>query len=622
MLAADIADAVVSRLAADISGHATGGIETSRPSTSEILVDVFRQKDVSGRLRKVVGPAVVQSVAAGYGLLPSVGYQPSAAAVELAMSKPWDPRGLPTLSSQIHGTSEAYRKDLEDALRKSFAQGDSVRQAARAIYDGYQPGLRASGPFAAIIHGPGSPRPELPKVILDGVDAASVLDPANKIKLKQLSARVVAYAEGLQTNGLKAAYMQLGKALETSGAKGLERAVRVATEEKARYHADRIARTTAVGAWDGAFRARINDDPRVVGIKSRTSSAHKIFDICDFYATADLYGMGPGCYPKDRAPACPYHPHCACVRSPIYRRRPSEVPPRDGGPDLEAGKKTLQQMSERERRQLLGATGAKAFGGTGAWDTTLRHWDPGKRPDPALKAAKEIVQHIAPEVKERKYTPANSIEEAERLATAWNLADRVNYRGINLQAANAINKTVLDHLQEFPDLRKNFGWLGSAQERNQAIKAKLRGRYTYNQKVPGAAMALSYSQTNPLLAEFNGIGFNDVYFRGSGAKIEKALAQAGASGWLTSPTIEGVVAHEIGHQLDEIYKLRTDPVVREAWEEAKAYGVKASISGYADRAGITEGIAEGWAEAWTKANPRQFARRLRERIFGIKGPKP
>jgi len=40
---------------------------------------------------------------------------------------------------------------------------------------------------------------------------------------------------------------------------------------------------------------------------------HPVTDICDLHASADLYGLGKGCYPKSRAPRTPFHPHCWCV---------------------------------------------------------------------------------------------------------------------------------------------------------------------------------------------------------------------------------------------------------------------------------------------------------------------
>lgn len=362
---------------------------------AQILTDTFRDKDVTGRMRKIVGPAVVQSVAAGYGILPSVGYQPAPKVVDAALSLRWDPNSMGPLSDQIHGTALGYRRELEDSLRQSFAQAKTVQQAARAIYDGYQPGFASRGPFAAITPNRGAPTPYLPVVIQDGVNAASLLSPGDKIRLNKYAEAVVGHAEQMKVGPLRTSYMELAKALDKAGQGGLERAIRVATEEKARYHADRIARTESVRAWGAAFQVRINSDQSVVGIRSRTSGAHKIFDICDFHARADLFGMGPGCYPKDRAPSYPYHPHCTCNWTPIYRKRPSEAPPRDGGPDVDAGARALRGMTDQERRRLLSVHGAQAFqADPRTWINSLRNWSTAGGPNPASASAKAVVDLV------------------------------------------------------------------------------------------------------------------------------------------------------------------------------------------------------------------------------------
>lgn len=374
------------KLAADIAASVARQ-DRSKP-LAEILDKAFQDVDASTRMRNIVAPAVVQSVAAGYGVLPSVSWEPSKALQERAASLRWEGSDMPTLSDRIHGSAQGYRRELEDSLRTSFRHAATVEQTARAIYDGYQPGFAKRGPFAQITPAPGAPRPKLPQAVTDAVDAASVLSPDDKIRLKKYADRVRAYTEQLKDGPLRTSYLELARALESSRAKGLDRAIRVATEEKARYYANRIARTEATRAWGGAFRDRIDKDPRVVGIRSRLSSAHKVFDICDFHATADLYKMGPGVYPKDRAPAYPYHAHCTCLLSPVYRQRPSETPPRPGGPDMDAGARALRGMTDAERKKLLTIPGAKQFqGDPGSWSRNLRQWGDSPKANAAASAA-------------------------------------------------------------------------------------------------------------------------------------------------------------------------------------------------------------------------------------------
>jgi len=374
------------KLAADIAASVAKQ-DRSKP-LAEILDKAFQEVGASTRMRNIVAPAVVQSVAAGYGVLQSVSWEPSKALQERAGSLRWEGSDMPTLSDRIHGSAQGYRRELEDSLRTSFKHAATVEQTARAIYDGYQPGFAKRGPFAQITPAPGAPRPQLPQAVTDAVDAASVLSPDDKIRLKKYADRVRDYSQQLKDGPLRTSYLELARALESSRAKGLDRAIRVATEEKARYYANRIARTEAARAWGGAFRDRIDTDPRVVGIRSRLSSAHKVFDICDFHATADLYKMGPGVYPKDRAPAYPYHAHCTCLLSPVYRQRPSEAPPRPGGPDMDAGARALRGMTDAERKKLLTIPGAKQFqGDPGSWSRNLRQWGDSPKANAAASAA-------------------------------------------------------------------------------------------------------------------------------------------------------------------------------------------------------------------------------------------
>ncbi|MGB5064273.1 MAG: hypothetical protein WBQ37_10970 [Candidatus Competibacter sp.] len=57
------------------------------------------------------------------------------------------------------------------------------------------------------------------------------------------------------------------------------------------------------------------------------SSKHPKVDICDYHAKADLYGLGPGIYPKAAAPLPPFHPHCCyCLIAPMVALDPKLKP--------------------------------------------------------------------------------------------------------------------------------------------------------------------------------------------------------------------------------------------------------------------------------------------------------
>jgi len=50
------------------------------------------------------------------------------------------------------------------------------------------------------------------------------------------------------------------------------------------------------------------EQDRIQYVQIRLSSKHPKTDICDYHAQVDLYGLGPGVYPKADAPKPPLPP--------------------------------------------------------------------------------------------------------------------------------------------------------------------------------------------------------------------------------------------------------------------------------------------------------------------------
>ena len=124
--------------------------------------------------------------------------------------------------------------------------------------------------------------------------------------------------DGAPTTRLKKAYQNIINQVERGNIDALDKAVDRAVKAKARFNAERIARTEMSRANSKAQEVRIDTDPDVVGYKSNLSSRHVILDICDVHAEADLYGMGPGVVPANIGIAIPYHPHCLCFVTLVY----------------------------------------------------------------------------------------------------------------------------------------------------------------------------------------------------------------------------------------------------------------------------------------------------------------
>lgn len=85
----------------------------------------------------------------------------------------------------------------------------------------------------------------------------------------------------------------------------VDTAIDVATQEKARYFAERIARTEKARAYIDGVMYQYANDPDCVAFKWKLSSRHPCDDICDLYARADLWGDGQGhdcCHHAGKAP--------------------------------------------------------------------------------------------------------------------------------------------------------------------------------------------------------------------------------------------------------------------------------------------------------------------------------
>ena len=231
------------------------------------------------------------------------------------------------------------------------------------------------------------------------------------------------------------------------------------------------------------------------------------------------------------------------------------------------------------------------------------------------------------------FIPSKTIKEAEEYAVTSGLAKQANYKGISLEAANEMNKSVQDTVNLFPALRGRLGYIGSAQERDKLI-------YEYNLKIRVATLrdfdpdsthaellkkakrtvsrgrmssgtwALSTSgNITGIYKDLNGIAYNANYF--SPSKIEatkKSIASAVEAKFhpLGADTIKAIVDHEMAHQIDALTGIRTKQSVFNVYRNAGAKEIKEGLSKYA-ATNPAEFVAEGWSEYKNNPKPRKFA---------------
>jgi hypothetical protein len=172
------------------------------------------------------------------------------------------------------------------------------------------------------------------------------------------------------TSKLKRAYQDILDASENASAKVLDSAIEEAIIFKARSNAERIATTEMSKAYGDGFFSEILADEDVIGWRSVLSTAHVDYDICDFWASVDMYGMGAGRYPKDQGPPYPYHPYCTCKLSPVFGMEKPQAQE-----DKKAVQKQIERLPQEKRIVLLGVSGNNDFSsGAASWEGVLKNY--------------------------------------------------------------------------------------------------------------------------------------------------------------------------------------------------------------------------------------------------------
>lgn len=235
-------------------------------------------------------------------------------------------RALPVsggpLSSRLYAHSIQTAAEVL-AIVRQHAQGiHDARALALRLYDGYDPPGAEDRPLE------GRARADLPAAL-----RALTQDAETRKSLQALIERGRAQAKRMRSAALRAAYTEAFDAWAAGkGDEVLKRKVEVAMKEKNRYFANRIARTELARAHQAQVGADLMADDGVEVVQVVMNPMHPLVDVCDLHAKANLYGLGPGCYPKALAPQPPYHPHCWCKTR--ARRSLSGLVARevDGGP--------------------------------------------------------------------------------------------------------------------------------------------------------------------------------------------------------------------------------------------------------------------------------------------------
>lgn len=310
-------------------------------------------------------PALVEAAAYAYGIVPTMLTKAQVESMGEELADKWDESGM-TLSEKLHGVGVKMRGAIVSTLQEQMRRNKTWTEAARALYDGYgDDGQNVYNGGKDIIS-----KQDLPKY-LQKVREATGNDLQALAEQRQAIDNINRLAKnGAPNKALQAAYNKLLEAVQKGNEKAIEKAVEVAVNEKSRYVAERITRTEMARAWADGFIAKMQKDADIVAVKFKLSSRHPVFDICDMYAKADMYGLGAGIYPKDKLPPLPVHPHCLCRYVEVIEGEVDMQQQRDQV--REAGDKWLNSLPESSRAQVLGRKGLKAWEDGEDWRKYMR----------------------------------------------------------------------------------------------------------------------------------------------------------------------------------------------------------------------------------------------------------
>lgn len=221
--------------------------------------------------------------------------------------------------------------------------------------------------------------------------------------------------------------------------------------------------------------------------------------------------------------------------------------------------------------------------------------------------------------------------EAARWLVENDLVDYADYKGVKPEVANAWNRSLFDHVTQFPELRGQQQFAGTAQaqnrrwremeierllalwrEANPGVPDDVLRPYVEKavarRKVESRVYAHSWMQPG-----VSGVAINESYGKHP-ERFQEALTRDVNKNWHPPGTasIKAVVDHEFGHQLDALLGLSSDPQVMALWNTGKTH-VEEGVSRYGATK-VEEMIAEAWAEYRNSPDPRPIAREIGEII--------
>lgn len=528
--------------------------------------------------------------------------------ISKAMSKSWASDKL-TLSKRLYKRDKALKQVVIDTIKQAQKTGDSNREIAEKIFED----MKNNGDMADV---------DLPKFVKDlgDVKLEDTTEEEKKAK-REMIRKAKAQVARRSTQGLQAGYNEVIKAVEKDNEKKLEKAIEIATQEKARYNAMRIARTETARAYADGQVSRYMDDEDVVAFQWELGNRHPAYDICDFYANADLYGLGKGIFPKDKFPQLPAHPHCMCHVEPVFALELDEgIKAKE---NIEKGGMAyLETLTEKERQRLLGVHGSKAVKDGKPWMQHLRGWDNERF---EVRKPKRDIKRLSATQKgvKIKPQPTNPFETAES-ANKW-LQDNFHHSFSDAERALIPDEVFTKQIEQLSKLNDKYGAIGDHVDMQFAVIEDMDG---------AIAAVTRWDTPNEQGQARERLKLSAFDFR-SQAVIEREVQKAIDDNW-SMPVDEDnlglyTITHEYGHMIhNSLCQLKngslkkvgnnTASIIKKLINaQAKAEGISREevknkyISEYG-QTNSRETFAELFAHYELSSNPNPLAVRLGEWI--------
>lgn len=325
------ADAFYRKLAADIARRISEGV-----AVAAAVDAAFRELDYATTMETIMGAGLsTAAVAATYDTAIKV---ESAAIAGYFTSTAFE-AGL-SLSDRLH--SREAQQIVKESLRGFFEKKVAVSELFGKIRDGGFDSFDG-----------------LPQSITKAIQALE--DAGGNVaaisREVRTAAAYISELSGVEESsaGLKRSYSKVLAALEKGDDALIKKATDKAVASKVAYNNKRIARTEFGRAYENTFQRAMVEDDGITGFRVVLSSRHPKTDICDYYANADLYGLGPGVYPVDAGVNIPFHPQCLCGKVPV--RTAPEV---SGRYSEERSREYLSALPESDRKKIVGASYASS----------------------------------------------------------------------------------------------------------------------------------------------------------------------------------------------------------------------------------------------------------------------